>query len=114
MNLGFIGEGIMGNAMAAHLQDVGRALFVNATGLFAESLTAAGAMVCGTGRQVSGQSEIIFVMVPDACDVEAPLFSEGVVTGPARTNVNDFKPILIEGSTAVKPPPAKGSPNQFY
>lgn len=38
---------------------------------------------------------------------------ESVVTGPTRTNVNDFRAILIEETAATKPPPiAKGPPAQ--
>jgi 2-hydroxy-3-oxopropionate reductase len=80
--VGFIGLGTMGKPMAAHLQGGGYPLIVNTRGKVPDTLTASGAVVCATGREVATQADIIFLMVPDTPDVEAVLFgNEGVAEG---------------------------------
>lgn len=101
MNLGFIGLGIMGTPMAAHLQAAGHALFVNTIGPVAETLTAGGAVVCDSGKQVAEQSEIIFVMVPDTGDVDAVLFSgagvaAGLSTGKIVVDMSSISPVATK------------------
>jgi 2-hydroxy-3-oxopropionate reductase len=82
LKLGFIGLGIMGAPMAAHLQKAGHALFVNTIGDVPAELTAGGATVLATARAVAQKADIIFVMVPDTPDVEKVLFGEyGVASG---------------------------------
>ncbi len=77
--LGFIGLGIMGTPMAGHLLAAGHELHVNTIGPIAEEITAAGATVCSSGREVAEATEIVFIMVPDTPDVEKVLFGEGGV-----------------------------------
>jgi 2-hydroxy-3-oxopropionate reductase len=80
--VGFIGLGTMGKPMAAHLQGGGYPLIVNTRGKVPDTLTAGGAVVCATGREVATRADIIFLMVPDTPDVEAVLFgNEGVAEG---------------------------------
>ncbi|MDR3514409.1 MAG: 2-hydroxy-3-oxopropionate reductase [Azospirillaceae bacterium] len=80
--VGFIGLGIMGTPMAAHLQAAGHQLFVNTIGPVPEVLSAGGAQVCASGKDVAQNADVIVVMVPDTPDVEKVLFSPaGVAAG---------------------------------
>lgn len=82
-NIGFIGTGIMGRPMAAHLQEAGHQLFLlkHRQELPAELLKQ-GAISCASAHQVAMQSEIIITMLPDTPDVERVLFSDdGVAAG---------------------------------
>jgi 2-hydroxy-3-oxopropionate reductase len=76
--IGFIGLGIMGAPMAAHLLEAGHQLFVNTRGKTPEPF-ASRAMVCASATEVARQADIVFIMVPDTPDVEKVLFAEGGV-----------------------------------
>ncbi|OYD80401.1 2-hydroxy-3-oxopropionate reductase [Azospirillum brasilense] len=78
--LGFIGLGIMGAPMAGHLLAAGHTLFVHTVGAVPDALTAAGAAVCGSGKEVAEKADVTFIMVPDTPDVEKVLFAKGGVT----------------------------------
>ncbi len=81
--VGFIGLGIMGRPMAGHLQAAGHQLFVcrHRSDLPTE-LMDAGAIACGSPKDVAENAEIVIVMVPDTPDVERVLFAaEGVAEG---------------------------------
>ncbi len=80
--LGFIGLGIMGTPMAGHLLDAGHTLHVHTRSRVPEALAKAGAIICANGAEVTRQSDIIFIMVPDTPDVEKVLFGpSGVAAG---------------------------------
>ncbi|HXP97053.1 MAG TPA: 2-hydroxy-3-oxopropionate reductase [Telmatospirillum sp.] len=80
--IGFIGLGIMGAPMAAHLQTGGHHLYVNTIGPLPDGLVAGGATVCLNGKEVAQNADIVIIMVPDTPDVEAVLFDrEGVAAG---------------------------------
>ncbi len=82
MNIGFIGLGIMGAPMALHLVDAGHQLYVNTVGRMPDGIAATSAVACPSAAEVTRNSEIVFLMVPDTPDVEAVLFGEqGVATG---------------------------------
>ncbi|AJY45899.1 2-hydroxy-3-oxopropionate reductase [Martelella endophytica] len=82
MNIGFIGLGLMGRPMAAHLIDAGHELFVNRVKPVSEFLVENGAVACDTPRAVAEAADIIITIVPDTPDVEAVLFGEnGVAEG---------------------------------
>jgi 2-hydroxy-3-oxopropionate reductase len=82
LKLGFIGLGIMGTPMAGHLRAAGHALFVSTRSKLPQTLLDAGAVACGSAREVAQRADIIFLMVPDTPDVEAVLFNEnGVAMG---------------------------------
>jgi 2-hydroxy-3-oxopropionate reductase len=83
--IGFIGLGIMGTPMALHLLKAGHALAVH--GRRPETmtlLTEAGAIGCGSPREVAERAEVIFVMVSDTPDVERVIFGPGGVIEGAR------------------------------
>ena len=77
--VGFIGLGIMGTPMAAHLLKGGHQLFVHDVKPLPEELTGQGFVACGGGREVAQQADIIIIMVPDTPHVAAVLFDEGGV-----------------------------------
>ena len=82
LKLGFIGLGIMGAPMAAHLMAAGHALFINTRSKVPEELANSAAVVCVTPAEVAKMADIIFTMVPDTPDVEKVLFGEhGVAHG---------------------------------
>jgi 2-hydroxy-3-oxopropionate reductase len=83
MNVGFIGLGIMGRPMAAHLADAGHGLFVvrHRTPI-PDDLTSRGAVECASPREVAERADTIILMLPDTPDVEAVLFgADGVHAG---------------------------------
>jgi 2-hydroxy-3-oxopropionate reductase len=85
-NIGFIGLGIMGHPMAAHLQAGGHALFVQKRSKATpQDLLDGGAVVCDTIKEVAQKADIIITMVPDTPDVEAVLFgTDGVAAGLSK------------------------------
>jgi 2-hydroxy-3-oxopropionate reductase len=95
MNIGFIGLGIMGSPMAQHLIAAGHQLYVNAERKVPEAIASSTAVKCANAAEVTRQSQVIFLMVPDTPDVEAVLFGENGVadglkgaSGPRRTVVD--------------------------
>ncbi len=81
MNVGFIGLGIMGRPMAAHLIAAGHQLFLSSrSGVPAEF--SGKATACANGKEVAQQADVIITMVPDTPHVEAALFgAQGVADG---------------------------------
>jgi 2-hydroxy-3-oxopropionate reductase len=77
--VGFIGLGIMGAPMAAHLQNGGHQLYVHDIKPLPEDLAQHGAITCGSGKEVAQQADIIIIMVPDTPHVAAVLFDDGGV-----------------------------------
>ena len=89
--LGFIGLGIMGTPMAAHLIKAGHALFVNTRSTVPADLMAAGAQACATAAEVARNADIVFMMLPDTPDVAKVLWGDnGVAAGlsPGKTVVD--------------------------
>ncbi|WP_197284591.1 NAD(P)-binding domain-containing protein, partial [Piscinibacter sakaiensis] len=96
--LGFIGLGIMGAPMAAHLQAAGHQLFVHTRSKVPVALAEGGATVCTTARGVAQRADVVFLMLPDTPDVAAVLFGDnGVAAGlkdaPAGKTVVDMSSI---------------------
>lgn len=80
MKVGFIGLGVMGVPMAAHLLDGGYELFIYGRKGCPEPLRRA--TFCADAADVARQSDAIVLMVPDTPDVEAVLFGDdGVAKG---------------------------------
>ena len=89
--LGFIGLGIMGTPMAAHLIKAGHVLFVNTRSTVPADLMAAGAQACATAAEVARNADIVFMMLPDTPDVAKVLWGDnGVAAGlsPGKTVVD--------------------------
>jgi len=77
--LGFIGLGIMGTPMAAHLIKAGHELFLTTLGAVPTELTNAGGVACATAQEVTQSADIIFLMLPDTPDVAKVLFGDNGV-----------------------------------
>src|SRR5918998_2898000 len=99
--VGFIGLGIMGRPMAGHLQAAGHELFLRDIGALPEALIGAGAVACGSAKEVAQQAEIVIVMVPDTPHVEAALFgpggvAEGLSPGKTVVDMSSISPIATK------------------
>jgi 3-hydroxyisobutyrate dehydrogenase len=81
--IGWIGTGVMGQAMCRHLMDAGYRLQVyNRSREKAESLVKSGAIWHDSPRSVAGASQIVFTMVGFPADVAAVVMGEdGVLAG---------------------------------
>jgi 3-hydroxyisobutyrate dehydrogenase len=83
MNLGWIGTGVMGNAMCGHLIDAGHTLFVhNRTKSRSDNLISKGAQWCDSPESVAAASDIVFSIVGFPADVEQVFAGpQGALTG---------------------------------
>ena len=98
LKLGFIGLGIMGTPMCAHLIKAGHQLFVHTHGKVPAEIAASGATQCTTGRGVAERADIVFLMVPDTPDVQKALFAEdgvamGLSPGKVVVDMSSISPI---------------------
>ena len=99
--IGFVGLGIMGRPMAAHLQAAGHKLYLHDIGTVPQELLDGGATNCASGRDVASQAEIVILMVPDTPDVEAALFSDdgiaaGLTAGKVVVDMSSISPIATK------------------
>lgn len=95
--IGFIGLGIMGRPMAAHLIAGGHTLFVHDLGPV-QALVDQGATACANGKDVAQQADIVILMVPDTPHVAAVLFgpggvAEGLTPGKTVVDMSSISPI---------------------
>ena len=80
--LGFIGLGIMGAPMAAHLVKAGHEVFLYTRSQVPADLLTGKGVACASAKDVAEQADIIFLMLPDTPDVAAVLFgANGVSAG---------------------------------
>ncbi len=80
--LGFIGLGIMGAPMAAHLIAAGHEVFLHTRSEVPADLLTGQASACASAQEVAQKADIIFLMLPDTPDVAKVLFSDdGVASG---------------------------------
>lgn len=98
--IGFIGLGVMGQAMAANLMRSGHAMNVYARRLETlNNLIADGAVAYSTARDLAAASEVVFIMVTTTADVEQVLFAEnGVVHGAKAGTI-----VVVMSTIAPKP-----------
>ncbi|MES2912829.1 MAG: 2-hydroxy-3-oxopropionate reductase [Pseudomonadota bacterium] len=83
--LGFIGLGIMGAPMAAHLVKAGHEVFLTTRSKVPADLLTGKAVACKSAREVAEKADIIFLMLPDTPDVAKVLFGEdGVSLGLSK------------------------------
>ncbi len=104
-NIGFIGLGIMGRPMAAHLIAGGHTLFVHDLAPAPQALLDQGAIACGGARDVAQRADIVITMVPDTPHVEAVLFgkdgvAEGLSPGKVVVDMSSISPIATKGFAA--------------
>ena len=96
--VGFIGLGIMGAPMAAHILKGGHALYVHDIKPLPADLAGQGAVACGSGREVAQQADIVIIMVPDTPHVAAVLFddggvAQGLTSGKIVVDMSSISPI---------------------
>ena len=83
--LGFIGLGIMGAPMAAHLVAAGHEVFLTSRSTVPAALLTGKATACDSAKEVAEKADIIFMMLPDTPDVAKVLFGEsGVSAGLSK------------------------------
>ncbi|HEX9288184.1 MAG TPA: 2-hydroxy-3-oxopropionate reductase [Anaeromyxobacteraceae bacterium] len=98
MNVGFIGLGIMGRPMSANLLAGGHALFAHDHKPVPKELADAGAVPCGSAKEVALRSEVVITMVPDTPHVASALFdrdgvAEGLSPGKIVVDMSSVSPI---------------------
>ena len=98
--LGFIGLGIMGASMAAHLIAAGHEVFLHTRSEVPAELLTRQASACASAQEVAQKADIIFLMLPDTPDVAKVLFSDdGVASGLSQgKTVVDMRPGLSHRS----------------
>lgn len=107
MKIGFIGTGVMGNAIAQNLLKAHHQLWVyNRTKSKTDNLVALGATWCTTPQAVTEQAEIIFTMLGFPQDVEQVYFQEnGIfkaqVQGKIIVDMTTSKPTLAQKIAAT-------------
>src|ERR1043166_2037946 len=98
MQVGFIGLGIMGRPMAVNLARAGHALLVPGYKRIPDDVAAAGAVACGSAKEIAQRAEVVIVMVPDTPDVASVLFdpggvAEGVSPGKVVVDMSSISPL---------------------
>jgi 2-hydroxy-3-oxopropionate reductase len=87
-NIGFIGLGIMGNAMSKNLIKAGHTLLAyDIVPELLERVVAAGAARGKSCREVAERSEIVITMLPDGPEVESAVLGAGGVLEGARAGL---------------------------
>ena len=99
--LGFIGLGIMGAPMAAHLLAAGHTVHLHTRSQIPVPLLQAGGLACSCAQEVAEKADIIFMMLPDTPDVEAVLFSAqgvaaGLTSGKTVVDMSSISPVLTK------------------
>ncbi len=100
--LGFIGLGLMGKPMAAHLLKAGFTLWVhNRSQAAVDELVSQGAHKANLAKDVAQHADIIMTCLPDSPDVEACVLGEDGILAGAKQGL-----IVIDHST-IKPATAR-------
>lgn len=98
MKIGFIGVGIMGKPMAAHLiEDGGHELAVCDVVDIPQDLLDKGAKKVGSAKEAAEFGEVVIIMVPDTPHVNAVLFGEN---GVAEA---DIKGKIVVDMSSISP-----------
>ena len=97
MNIGFIGIGVMGQAMATHLLNAGHKMYVyNRTKSKADQIVEAGAIWCEDVQMVAHHADLIFTIIGVPADVEAVYLGEGGLIDTAKEGT-----ILVDMTTST-------------
>ena len=96
--LGFIGLGIMGAPMAAHLIKAGHEVFLSTRSKVPAQLLVDKAQSCASAQEVAQKADIIFMMLPDTPDVAAVLFGDngvasGLTSGKTVVDMSSISPM---------------------
>jgi 2-hydroxy-3-oxopropionate reductase len=102
MNVGYIGLGLMGKAIARNILKAGYHLVVhNRSQAAVKELVSEGAIPAGSPADVASQVDVVFTNLPDTPDVELVALGEnGIITG-AHAGL-----IFVDNST-IKPATAR-------
>src|SRR5205807_1378989 len=100
-NVGFIGLGIMGSPMAAHLIKGGHRVFLYSLPGIPPALVEAGGKACANSKEVAQEADIIITMVPDTPHVEAALFgndgvAQGLSNGKIVVDMSSISPLATK------------------
>ena len=100
-NVGFIGLGIMGSPMAAHLIKGGHRVFLYSIPSIPPALVEAGGKACANSKEVAQEADIIITMVPDTPHVEAALFgndgvAQGLSNGKIVVDMSSISPLATK------------------
>ena len=97
MKIGFIGIGVMGEAMATHLLEAGHDLFVfNRTKSKADRIVGLGATWCNDVKTVAQSAEVIFTIIGVPADVENVYLAEDGLIAQANKET-----ILVDMTTST-------------
>lgn len=97
MKIGFIGIGVMGEAMASHLLNANHELYVyNRTKSKADRLVAAGATWCDDVKSIAQCCDLIFTIIGVPTDVESVYLGEDGLVNHAKE-----KTILVDMTTST-------------
>ena len=96
--LGFIGLGIMGAPMAAHLIKAGHEVFLSTRSKVPAELLVGKAHACTSAQEVAQKADIIFMMLPDTPDVAKVLFgdngvAQGLSSGKTVVDMSSISPM---------------------
>ncbi|GLQ55186.1 2-hydroxy-3-oxopropionate reductase [Devosia nitrariae] len=99
--IGFIGLGVMGRPMAAHLIEAGQTLHLHRVKPISQHLVDQGGIACSSAREVAEKSDIVILMLPDTPDVEAVLFGqdgleEGLSAGKLVIDMSSISPVATK------------------
>jgi len=103
LKIGFIGIGIMGRHMAAHLMNAGHELVLfDIVPAAVEELVQAGAQAADSCRAVAERTDLVISMVPDSPDVEKVALGENGIIEAARPGLIYVDMSTIAPQTAIK------------
>ena len=105
MNIGFIGLGVMGRPMAAHLIAAGHTLSLYRVKEVSQPLVDKGGRAVSSAKAVAAASDIIILMLPDTPDVEQVLFgkdgvAEGLSRGKLVIDMSSISPVATKDFAA--------------
>lgn len=98
MEIGFIGLGLMGQPMAAHLMEAGHRLHLHRVKERSRHLVEKGGNAVESPMAVADAAELVILMLPDTPDVEEVLFGEngidaGLSPGKTILDMSSISPV---------------------
>ena len=101
MKIGFIGLGVMGRPMVAHLIAAGHDVSINRVKPVSQHLVDAGGKAAATACDAVKDGEVVILMLPDTPDVEAMLFSENniasaIAPGTLVIDMSSISPVATK------------------
>ena len=105
MKIGFIGLGVMGRPMAAHLIAAGHEVALNRVKPVSQHLVEAGGKAASSARDAVKDAEVVILMLPDTPDVEAILFgpegiADAISPGTLVVDMSSISPVATKDFAA--------------